>query len=332
MIETIKKLIFSPSPSGYEKKVLSVIEEMISPYADKTYYDKLGNLIAFKKGEKEDAKKLMFASHADEIGMLVSFIDEKGFLRVTNVGYIDWPAAAYTGVLFESGMCGVVVPESNVKPVDYKREKFYVDIGCSSREEALKCVNIGDFCVLRPSFEKINDNIYFGHPFDDRIGCAMLVEATKRMKSCVNDVYFVFTVQEEVGCRGAKAAAFGIRPDYAISVDVTDTGDRIGSDPMEVSLGKGTAIKLKDSLVISDPFLTSKMREIAKGKNIPFQLEILEHGGTDSSAIQAAAEGVAVGAISVPARYIHTGNEMIDMRDAESGTLLINAMIESDVF
>jgi len=331
LLDTLKKIIDCPSPSGYESKVMAVLETLVKPYCDEVFYDNLGNLIALRKGKKAGAKKLMLAAHADEIGMMVTFIDKKGLLRATNLGYVDWPAWAYTEVVFGNGLRGVIVPEDGVKGGDYKKEKFYIDIGCDSDEEAEKLVSVGDFCILQPKLTSLQGSRVAGHPIDDRAGCAMLVEAAMRAKECAEDTYFVFTVQEEVGCRGAKGAAFTIRPDYALAIDVTDTGDRIGASPMAVKMGAGIAIKLKDAMVICDVKLTSRLRSLAKEKEIPFQLEIMEHGGTDSSAIQVSGEGVAVGALSVPTRYIHSGMEMMDAKDGEAGVDLLVALLENGI-
>ncbi|MFA6947549.1 MAG: M42 family metallopeptidase [Eubacteriales bacterium] len=331
MTEIIKKVLKTPGISGREQKIADTLRELIAPYADETKIDALGNLIAYKKGSAENRKKIMLAAHMDEIGFMATFIDDNGFVRVSNIGGISWTAAAYSRVMFENGTRGVIVPEQGVAANDFSAQKFVIDIGAKNKKEAEKKVKIGDAASIVPELDRLCGKRYAGRPFDDRIGCAVLIDAAAHMSKCPNDVYFTFTVQEEVGCRGARTAAFGIAPDIAIAYDVTGTGDAVGSRPMAVKLGDGAAIKVKDSSVICDARLVDALCAMAKDGGIAYQLELLEYGGTDTSTMQAAGAGTVAGCISIPTRYIHSAVETLDMRDVEAASELTVKIIENGI-
>ena len=320
MTELIKKLMFTPSVSGREDKIRETIKNEVAPYADEITVDAMGNLIVRKKG---NGKKIMLCAHMDEIGFFVTFIDDSGNIRVSPVGGVNAISASFGEVVSENGTYGVIVPEiSSEVP---KWENIYIDIGAKTKKQAEKKVQIGDFFVPVPKFRRLQNQRYVGRPFDDRVGCAILIEALKRTKS-ENDLYFVFSVQEEVGGRGSRPAAFGIAPDIGIVLDVTATGDKPGSKPMDVKLGGGCAIKIKDPSTICSPDLVSKMREIAKEDGIKFQNEMLLFGGTDAASMQVAGKGVKVGAISIPSAYIHSSCEMIDMVDIKEAVKLTTVL------
>lgn len=318
MYSTLKQLIAVQGISGKESKVSEKIKTLISPYVDNMYTDALGNLIACKKGKGPDPSKIMLCAHMDEIGFIVNFIEDNGYIRVANVGGISLTACAFGEVVSERGVSGVIVPNDGLKPSDYKQESFYIDIGAESRSQAERKVRIGDGFALRSALGRLCGKRVFGRPLDDRIGCAVLIEIAKAimLEDNKNDIYYVFSVQEEVGCRGAKPASYSVTPDYALVFDVTGTGDASGSKPMNVKLGKGAAIKVKDASVICDAEIIEKLDFVAKDKNIKSQLEILTYGGTDTSSIQLSGFGCRAGAISIPSRYIHSGVEVIDMNDA----------------
>ncbi|MBQ4137292.1 MAG: M42 family metallopeptidase [Clostridia bacterium] len=325
MTELIKKLMKTGSVSGREAKISEIIKKETEPYADEIYTDNLGNLYAHKKG---DGKKLMLAAHMDEIGFFVTNIKESGLVEIAPVGGINYISAAYSCVSFENGVRGVIVPEGGVSGNDLKNgEKYYIDIGTSSRKQSEKKINIGDFAVCEASLTRLYGRRYAGRPFDDRIGCAVLIKCLENLKSCKNDVYFVFTVQEEVGCRGSLPAAYNVRPDVAIAVDVTATGDVPGAKSMAVKLGGGAAIKIRDNSVICDYELVEDLKSLAKEKNIKHQLEYLPFGGTDTGSIQRSAQGAIAGAVSIPTRYIHSSVEMIDMADVDACVKLLGEFI-----
>lgn len=316
---TLKELCLCPSVSGRENKVRNKLSELIAPFCDELRTDKLGNLIAHKKGTG-NGKRIMLAAHMDEIGFLVTFIEESGMLRIAPIGGISFTAAAYSQVISEDGVKGVLVPEDKVKPEDFKADSFCIDIGAKSKRRAESQVKIGDFFVVAPHVEKVGGGRICGRPLDDRIGCAVLLAIAETLSrdTLDDDIYYVFSTQEEVGCRGAQTAAFEIAPDIALCFDVTGTGDTLGSSPMACSLGGGAAVKIKDASVICDENVTRELCETANAKKIKYQREVLLYGGTDTSVMQLAGSGAAVGALSIPTRYIHTGNEMCELADAEA--------------
>jgi putative aminopeptidase len=329
MFAQLKKFVYAHGVSGDEENISSVIASDIAPYVDKVYTDAMGNLIAFKKGKGENPKKLMFAAHMDEIGFMVSFIDDKGYLRVSKMGGINYNAAAFSEVEFGNGTLGVIVPEARTAAKDFRPEVFYVDIGAKSKKDAERRVRIGDTCRVSPKLIHLAGSRVAGRPIDDRIGCLMLFEAAKTAKSFENDTYFVFTVQEEVGVRGAKTSAFSIAPDWAVAADIGGSGDVPNCAPFEVVLGKGIAIKLKDGMVICHKKMVETMKSVAEAGDIPYQLEILESGGTDTCMLQQAAGGCIAGALSIPTRYGHSAVEVVDMNDVAGGVKILAGLCET---
>ncbi len=307
-MELLKRLTECDAPSGCESGIMRLIEEEIKDYADEVYTDSLGNLIARKKG---NGKKVMFAAHADEIGVVVTYIDEKGFLRFSKVG--DPTACDTVGrcVRFENGIVGTIgTEEDNEKR---KCDKMYIDIGATNRETAEKCVSIGDMGAFIGGFYVQNGKV-IAKALDNRAGCYVLIEALKKVKS-ENDLYFVFTTQEEVGLRGARTATYAIAPDYAISVDIADSGDMPNAGKTAVALDKGACIKVMDYAVITHREVREKLIDLAEKNNVKYQLEIMMDGGTDAGVMQFARGGVKVGGISIPTRYYHTPAEVISISD-----------------
>ena len=315
MIKYIKDLVKIISVSGHEEKLCDYIAEKMAPYFDSVKKDALGNLICRKKG---DGKKLMMCAHMDEIGFIVTYIEDDGYVRFAPIGGINFAAAAYSEVVFENSKCGIIVPEAEVKPADYKADSFVVDLGVKTKKEAERICKIGDTFAVRPSVRNLAGGRLCGRPLDDKIGCAVLMAAAEKSDTFKNDVTFVFTVQEEVGIRGARTAAFAIAPDYGVAIDVTATGDAKGAKPMAVKLGGGAAIKLKDMSAICDVTLVEKMKTLAKDNSVPYQLEILPFGGTDAASMQLAGEGCRAGCISIPTRYVHSAVETMDEKDVRA--------------
>ena len=331
MLDILKKLINTVSVSGDEEEIAKVIRKLIESEgsADEIKSDALGNLIAVKRSRRdehcasaENAKKVMIAAHMDEIGFIVTFIEDSGFIKVSPVGGIDWTAVAFNEVLFKNGVRGVIIPEEKVKPNDYKSDKFYIDIGAKDKTDAEKKVKIGNTCTAAPKLVKLMNDRIAASKLDNKIACAVLIRVLRELKfkeiTPENDLYFVFTVQEEVGLRGAKTAAQSIMPDYSIAVDVTDTGDTPDCTPMASKLGGGAAIKLMDRSVICHKDMINLLMKTAKEKNIKYQSEIMVAGGTDTAAMQSAGAGSIAGAVSIPSRYIHSGVEMCDMSDVKA--------------
>lgn len=320
-MELLKKLTGVWGPSGCEAKVSELIKEEVKAYADEIYTDALGNLICRKKG---NGKKVMFAAHMDEIGIVVTFIDENGFLRFADVGGLYLRNLINRRVRFENGTIGVIGTEEN----NEKRQmsKMFIDIGAKDREDAEKMVSIGDMATFEGELTCQNGKI-ISKALDNRVGCYVLIEALKKLKS-ENDLYFCFTTQEEVGLRGARTAAFKIEPEYALSVDVTDIGDTPKAPKMAVKLGNGTAVKVMDYSVITSHEVREKLIEIAENRNIKYQREIMMEGGTDAGVIHFTKGGVKTGGISIPTRYIHSPSEMIDEEDLKASIDLLIGFAE----
>lgn len=325
--QLLKKLVEVYSPSGNEERIKDVITEEIKDYVDELKVDALGNLIARKKG---NGKKIMIAGHMDEIGLMVTDIDDKGFLRFTNVGGISPNISLNQRVIFEDGTIGVIHVEHLEDISKMKLNKMYIDIGAISKEDAEKKVSIGDVCTYHSEYHE-NENRVITKALDDRLGCFIMIESLKQLKDSNNDIYFVFTVQEEVGLRGAKTSAYGINPDLGIAIDVTGTGDTPEAMRMAVSLDKGTAIKVKDNSIMAHPKVKKLMIEVAEENNIEHQMEVLEYGGTDSGAIHLTREGVPSGVISIPTRYIHSSSEMASKKDINSSIDLLTKILEKDI-
>lgn len=330
MINDLKTIMNVRGASSREGKIGDRLAEMIAPYVGGVRKDPLGNVIAVKHGSAKDPKKIMFCAHMDEIGFVVTFIQDNGLVRASSVGYIDYIAASSHIVEFENGASGVLVPEGKTEPKDLNGDKFYIDLGVKTKREAERLVKIGETGAVKSSCVKLGSRRYVGRPFDDRVGCYILIEAAKKLKKPENDAYFVFSVQEEVGCRGSHTASFNVRPDIGIAVDVTPSGDVVGAGTnLCVKLGGGAAIKVKDSSVMCDQKLVASLKELAEKKKIPYQTEVLTYGGTDASSMQTVAGGSRAGGISIPIRFCHSPNEMIDMKDVEACVDLVAAVCEA---
>ena len=320
-MELLKKLTNEFAPSGREDNLADFITKEITPYVEDIYTDALGNLIAHKKG---NGKKIMVAAHMDEIGIVVTHIDDNGFLRFSAVGGVYNKDLFARRIKFSNGVIGVIGSEEENK--DRKILKMYIDIGAASKEEAQRLINIGDMGVFCGDFCE-NENAVISKALDNRAGCYVLIKALENLKTD-NDIYFVFTAQEEVGLRVAKTSAYTVAPDYAIAVDVTDTGDTPEGIKMVTKLGGGACIKVMDRSVLCDSYIRSLLIELAKKNNIDYQLEVMTDGGTDAGAISLSGSGVKTGGISIPTRYIHSPSEMAFKKDIKDCVTLLKAFLE----
>jgi len=330
----LRELIGVTGVSGREEGVRARLSELVAPFADEVKSDSMGNLIALRRARVSGEEKggaILLCAHMDEIGFLVTFIEDSGYIRVASVGGINPVAAAYSKVVSDNGTVGLVSVSESKKKGDIKVDDLYIDIGAKSKKEAEKRVSIGDYFVVEHSLTRLMGKRVCGRPLDDRIGCAVLLEAAEQLSAIENkrDIYFVFSVQEEVGCRGAAPAAFGIEPEYSLCFDVTGTGDSLGASPMACKIGGGAAIKIKDSSVICHERVVKTLCNLAEDKGIKHQREVLTYGGTDTSAIQLARAGCMAGALSIPSRNIHSGVELCDIGDAESCAALAVEFVKS---
>lgn len=323
MNNLLKELCECYGPSGKEDKISAIIKNCVKGYADTIEQDRLGNLIVHKVGQ---GKKVMVCAHMDEIGFIVTYVDDKGFARFAPVGGHRLLSILNHRVVFENGMRGVLTSGEKIKAKDLKLSDCYIDIGASSKEEGMEMVAIGDMAVLDGDLCETK-NRYLGPSLDDRAGCYVMIETIRQLSFSPYDLYFVFTSQEEVGLRGAKTSAFAIEPDIALAIDVTATGDVPDSPFMAVELGGGPAIKIRDSGIISHKWVCDWLKESAKQESIPYQLEVLASGSSDVGVIHTTKGGVLSGAVSIPCRNIHSTVECVDKGDLEKTVTLLTAAL-----
>jgi len=332
--DLIQQLTEAYGPSGYEHSIRQLIRNEVRGHADEIRTNALGSLIAIKRGTggrgTAAPKKVMLAAHMDEIGVMVTHIDANGFCRFAPVGGV-FPLTLLGGrVVFENGTVGVIGMEEK----SYERGKtppldhFFIDVG--AQDKASCPVKVGDPAGFRRSFEDLGERLV-AKTMDDRIGCVILIETLRQVRRCAHDVYFVFTVQEEMTLAGAGTSAYGIDPDMALAVDVTDIGDTPGANHMAVSLGLGPAIKVQDSGMVAHAGVKRLMVQRAEEAKIPYQLEVLTGGTTDAMAIQMVREGVPAGCLSVPCRYVHTPSEMVDVADVQNSVKLLLAILAKPI-
>lgn len=326
--DLIKKLVEAYGPSGFEDVMRDLIRPEIEAHADDVRVDAMGNLIARRKGD-ESGLKVMLAAHMDEIGLMVTHVTEEGFLRFTNIGGIYPHTLMGNRVQFADGTIGVIYSEKleGSRKV-HGLDKHYIDVGAGSREECP--IGVGDAAGFSRTF-LAQGNFLSAKSMDDRIGCAVAIEALQRLEETPHDVYVVFSAQEEVGTRGAQAAANAIEPDVGIAIDVTSTGDTPEAPTMAVKLGQGPAIKVKDSGMIAHSGLVRLMRQRAQAADIPYQLEVLDGGSTDARSMQIAGPGCAAGTLSIPCRYVHSQSETVDAQDVENSVRLLVEILSGPI-
>ncbi len=326
-IDLLKNICTVKGATSEEQNIAQFILEEIKDYIDDYQIDPMGNLIAHKKG---NGKKMMLAGHMDQIGMMVTHICKDGFIYFTNVGGLNPYVILNTRVVFDDGTVGVVGKNGKAAFNNLKLSDLYIDIGAKSQEEAEKHVNIGDIAVYHE--EPIVDDVKITSPYlDDRIGCYFMIEALKQLKDCKYDLYLVFTVQEEVGLRGAITSAYTVNPDYGIAFDVTGEYGTPDADKMPQKMFGGACIKIKDASLICAPKMVKFIKDVADKNDINHQLEILNAGGTDAGAIQKTRGGVLSGGISIATRYIHSMNETCALSDIQDCIDLTVKVLESDI-
>lgn len=340
-IQLLQALSEAAGVPGREEQVRELIEKSIEDAVDSCETDALGNLIARKKASKKKAKRVMLSAHMDEIGFYVKFIDDKGFVRVHNVGGFDtrnlFARQVTVHASIEGGpLVGVMNPIS--KPIHIstpeERQKipmmseFAIDVGLDA-EEVKRRVRVGDMVTLRQPFVDMG-GVVSGKALDDRASCFVLIEVLRRLKKPAYEVCAVFSVQEEVGLRGALTSAYALEPDIGIALDTTLAVDTPGIKPDQhvTTLGGGVALKVMDSASISTRWLLDEFIALAEKQAIPYQLEVLPLGGTDAGAIQRSRHGVPTLTISLPSRYVHTVTEMIAKRDVTAAIDLVSAYLE----
>jgi endoglucanase len=340
-ISVLKQLSEAPGVPGREERVRTILEKEAHGLFDTVTTDPMGNLIATKNAKEPGAKRVLLACHIDEIGFYVRHVDEKGFVRIQNVGGFDTRNLFARRVLIQTSKDGDLVGLLNPsgRPIHIAKEEekkkipeiseFSVDL-CMHADEVKKKVRIGDPVTLIQSFHEIGHCVS-GKCLDNRVAAFVAIEAIKKLKKDPRfEVVLAATVQEEVGCRGAGPAAYACEPDIAIAIDTTLAVDTPGvpEDERVTKQGDGCALTIMDSLTISDRGLIDEFEAVAKRRDIPCQLSILPRGGTDAGPMQRVRGGLRTMTLSIPTRYIHTVTECIHKRDLQSAIDLLAAWLE----
>lgn len=338
-MELLKELCEASGAPGFEDRIRAIFRREIEPLVDRVEVDGIGNVIAIREGSGDSPRKVMLAGHLDEIGFVVKHIDDDGFLRLSPLGGFDAKTLIAKRVRIINSRDEEIVGVIGSKPVhiltDEERKKLpevkelFVDCGLSGEEVKSK-IEIGDPVTLLQDFRQIGDHLCC-KSMDNRVSLYTIIEAMKRAKNDRVSIYAVATAQEEIGVRGAQTAAHRIKPDVGVAIDVTLACDVVAAKPEDhiSKLGDGVAIKVLDSYSISTPKLVRHCRELAKAKEIPFQMEILPRGGTDAGGIQRAGDAVPAITLSVPTRYVHSVVEMISGKDLEATVGLLTAFLET---
>ncbi len=330
--ELLERLTQLNGVSGYEKAVREKIEAVAAPLCDEMMTDAIGNLICLVKGSGENKKRIMLAAHMDEIGVQVIKINEDGTLMVRSMGS-SWIYTSFQArVQFRDGLTGVIDARVYPDQIQNKFTNLYADIGVSTKEEAEKYVHVGDVACFVGPYTPLAGDFVTSKAVDDRIGCFLQLEVMKALKGkpVRNDLYFVFTVQEEVGCRGSIVSAERIGPDIGIAVDVTPDHARPGDLEGSNECGGGTAIKVSDTSVICDEDLVAKMIGIAEANGIKYQRDVIYVGGTDASSMNMARYGAKACAVSVCTRYTHGTNCIFNKQDAERSAELLTRFVNEE--
>ncbi len=339
MLKLIKMLSEAHGVPGSEDEVSSIIESELKGSCTITR-DVMGNLIAEKKG---GIKKIMLAAHMDEIGLMVRHVDDDGYIKFMTLGGFFEQTILNQRVMVHTkrgpipGVIGSKPPhlmEEKEKEKVVKIKDMFIDVGCAGANAAKRLgITVGDFVTFDVPFRELKNGLFTGKAFDDRLGCAVMIELIKRVKT-PHTIYAVGTAQEEVGLKGAKTSAYKLEPDVALAIDVAPSGDFPGTKPEEsrIKINNGPVITVADGKgrgLITHPKIRDSLVEVAKKAKIPFQLEVGEGGTTDATAIQLTKGGILSGVVSVPTRYIHTPVEVPSLKDIKYTIALVQHYLES---
>lgn len=327
----VKELLSLGAPSGFEDSVREFIKE--NAVADEIYTDSIGNLICHKKGK---GKKIMLSAHMDEVGLIITEITDSGFLKFATLGGIETAVLCSKKVLIGNNKIPGIISAKAIHlqkgdevTSPLKIKDLCIDIGAEDKEAAKKIVSLGDYAVFDGEYTEFGNNLVKSKALDDRVGCAILLELMK--ENYENDIYFVFSVQEEVGLRGATVAAYNIKPDLALVIEGTTCSDVYGSKPHNqvTNLGGGAVMTAMDRAAISDKDYYDFIIKMAEDKNIKLQIKRTGLGGTDAGAIQRSCGGVKTAVLAVPCRYIHSPVSVMNLDDKESVYKLAKAVLKN---
>ncbi len=330
----LKKLSEAFGPSGFEHEVREVLKEELKDHVKEWKYDALGNLIAVKQAET--GPKVMLAAHMDECGLMISSIDSAGLLHFHKVGGLDDRVLVSKPVLIGKkrvpGVIGAKAihlqrPEERTQVIAHR--SLFIDIGATSKEEAQSMVSVGDYVVFATTFGEFGEGMVKGKSFDDRAGCTVLAEVLKEEYSM--PVFGAFTVQEEIGLRGAGVAAYAVEPDLAIVLEGTTCSDVPDAEAQMycTNIGNGPAITIMDASVITNKKMVAELIRLAEENNIPYQFKRSITGGSDAGRINQTKSGIPVVVVSVPCRYIHSPVSAMKISDLEYTTQLVKLFLRS---
>ncbi|MBF8983097.1 M42 family metallopeptidase [Lutibacter sp. B2] len=331
----LKRLTEANGVSGNEHEVRALIKDEIKSHVDEIKVDRLGNLIAIKHG-KEGYPKIMLSAHMDEVGLMVNSIDDNGFIKFLTVGGIDDRILASTVVdIGKNKIKGVIgakaihlqSPDERKTPLKHK--ELYIDIGAKSKEEAEKLVSRGDYIGFSSDYIEFGNDLIKAKALDDRAGCAIIMDLLKQ--SYDSTIFAVFSVQEEVGLRGAAPAAYALNPDMAIVIETTSCFDLAGIEEPDfvTRMSKGPALSILDTVTYYNKEITQKIIDTAKKHNIPYQFKMIPKGGNDSGKIHLTREGIKTAAISLPCRYLHSPISVISKKDYSNCNLLLSNFLKN---
>lgn len=332
MIDTIKELSLLCGTSGRETKIREYIISKIDGKCE-WHEDALGNIIAFRKGRNDASHKVMIDAHMDEVGVIVTYITSDGMLKFSSVGSIERKVLLARQIVFDNGTVGVV----GIKPIHLSKgdektkipdaDSLYIDIGADSKEEAEKYIKIGDTGVFKSDFIEFGDNKIKGKALDDRVGCAVMLDMIN--SDLPYDAYFSFSVQEEIGLRGATTSAFGIAPEYAIVLETTTAADLIDVPEHKkvCKLGYGAAVSFMDRSTLYNKNLFDTAFRVAEENGIKVQPKTVIAGGNNAGAIHKSRDGIKTITINTPCRYLHSASCVCDKNDIENVRKLAEAML-----
>jgi putative aminopeptidase FrvX len=340
LVDVLEKLSNACGVAGREEEVRDLMKELLKPNVDEIREDKLGNVIGVKKGKK-DATTVMLAAHMDEIGLMVKNITKEGFLQFAKIGGIDDRILIAQKVLVHTdkrSITGIIgsKPPHILKEEEKKKvieaDDLFIDVGAKDKQDAQKMgVRVGDAVSFDIKFTRVGKDTVVGKAFDDRVGCAALIETMRKLSKVDCTIYVVGTIQEEVGLRGATTAAFQLYPDVGIALDVTVAGDVPGVKEVEApaKMRAGPALTVADAGLITHPKVLRLFIDSAEENKIPYQLETGMRGTTDAAKIALTKEGVPSGVISIPTRYIHSPASMLSLKDVENAVKLAVATVKN---
>ena len=336
MIDTLKTLCALPGVSSFEDEVRDYIRNRVAPYADSLRVDAMGNLIVFKKGAKSTGNKLMLCAHMDEVGLIVRDITDEGYLKFSCVGGIDRRVLLGKQVMVGTNKVpGIIGLKAIHMTTPEERKKvppltdYYIDIGAADQEQAQKLVELGDCCVFAGDVVEFGSGMLKAKAIDDRVGCAVLVKLLE--EELPMDCTFVFTVQEEVGTRGAFGAAFSVTPEIAVVFEGTTAADNpaLEEHTQVCWPGRGPVLSWMDGSAVYDRGLFELLRGLAEANRVPWQMKHYLSGGTDAGAIQRTKAGVRVTGISAAVRYLHAPSSVASISDMEHMLTLARLFVQA---